>query len=266
VTRTTSSADELIAAMGHRLDGRPFVVMLDVDGTLAPIAPRPEDARVPAETRAVIQRLASAADVHVALVSGRAADDAMTLVGVENLWALGNHGIELRTPEGMVEADAAVQPFEQGIANAARELESIAGGVDGALVEDKRWTVSLHYRLADQVKVPALLDRARTVAEKAGLRVTDGKKVMEVRPPVAIDKGTASVRLASRLGAFAPGGACLFAGDDRTDEDAFRALRDQSSEAVTIRVGVTETAAEFCVDDTDAFRDLLSAIATRRGR
>jgi trehalose-phosphatase len=252
--------------MGRRLDGKPLVVMLDVDGTLAPIAPRPEEARVPAETRAAVQRLASARDLHVALVSGRAADDATTLVGVENLWALGNHGIELRTPEGVVEADAAVRPFEQRIAQAARELEEIARDVDGVLVEDKRWTVSLHYRLAEDAKVPALLDRARVVAETAGLRVTEGKKVMEVRPPIAIDKGTASLQLASRLGAFAPGGACLFAGDDRTDEDAFRALREHSSEAVTIRIGVTETAAEFCVDDTDAFRDLLSAIAARRGR
>ena len=266
MTRTASSVAGLVAAMGRRLDGKPFVVMLDVDGTLAPIAPRPEDARVPEETRAVVRRLASAPDVHVALVSGRAADDASSLVGIENLWALGNHGIELRTPAGVVEADAAVHPFEKPMASAARELEVIARGVDGARVEDKRWTVSLHYRLADEAKVPALLERARVVAEKAGLRVTEGKKVMEVRPPLSIDKGTASVLLASRLGAFATGAACLFAGDDRTDEDAFRALREHSAQAVTIRVGATETAAEFSVDDTDAFRDLLSAIAARRGR
>ncbi len=253
--------------MGHRLDGRPLVVMLDVDGTLAPIAPRPADARVPAETRAVLERLVGANDVVAALVSGRGVADATALVGVDGLWALGNHGMELRAPDGGIEVDPAVLPYESAISSVARALEEIAGSVAGALVENKRWTISLHYRLVKPAEVPGMLARARAAAEGAGLRLTDGKMVLEVRPPVAIDKGTASVRLATRLGAFGGEAASLFAGDDRTDEDAFRALRERSPSALTVRVGhAADSAAEFTVDSPDAMRALLDAIAARRDR
>jgi trehalose-phosphatase len=267
VTGTATGLSAIVSAIGSRLDGRPLVIMLDVDGTLAPIAPRPADARVPVETRRVIERLSAAPEVHVALVSGRAAADAMALVGVDHLWALGNHGLEFHSPDGNVEVDQAAQPYGAALDRAARSIDAIAREVEGALVEDKQWTMSLHYRLVDERFVAPMLARARAVAAREGLRVTEGKKVMEVRPPVAIDKGTASVRLAERLGAFAPGAAAFFAGDDRTDEDAFRALRARSADVVTVRVGDEgETAAEFTVAGTDALRDVLVAIVERRAR
>jgi trehalose-6-phosphatase len=82
-----------------RLAGRPLVVMLDIDGTIAPIAPHPALARVPDETRWLIASLVTRPQVSVALVSGRAAHDARRLVGVANLWTIGNHGAELMNPE-----------------------------------------------------------------------------------------------------------------------------------------------------------------------
>lgn len=259
------AASGLVSAIGPRLDGRPFVVLLDVDGTLAPIAPRPSDARVPDETRAVVERLIVIPGAHVALVSGRSAEDAIGVAGVSRVWAIGNHGMEVRAPDGDMVPDPEVQPFEERISRVARELESVAREVAGAFLEDKRWTLSLHYRLAPDREVPPMLAKARAVAEQAGLRVSDGKKVLEVRPPVAIDKGTASVRLADRLGALAQGSALFFAGDDRTDEDAFRALRQRATHAVTVRVGDEgATDAEFRVPSPDALRALLAAIAARR--
>lgn len=256
----------VLAAMGSRLDARPFVILLDVDGTLAPIAPRPEAAMVPDDTRAAVRRLTRAAGVHVALVSGRGALDAARLVGVEGVWALGNHGMELLAPDGSLEPDPAVLPFEPDVAEAARALAALAANTPGALLENKRWTLSLHYRLVDETLVPELRRSAGEVARAGSLRVTEGKKVIEVRPRVAIDKGTASVALATRLGAFAPGGAALFAGDDRTDEDAIRALRAHSTAAITIRVGTDggDTDAEFRVSSPETFRELLAGIAARR--
>ena len=262
-----SDVRAVATALGARLDATPLAMLLDVDGTLAPIAPRPADARVPAATRAVLERLAAAPGVHLALISGRGAEDATVIVGVNRVWAIGNHGMETRTPAGAIEADASARRFEGAVAQAARALEESIADVPGALVENKRWTLSLHYRLADEAKVPALIDRARSIAAGLQLRVTEGKKVVELRPPVSVDKGSAAVALASRLGAL-EGGATFFAGDDRTDEDAFRALREASSSAITVRVGPegVETNAEFRLESPDDLRALLELIAERRAR
>lgn len=251
-------------AIGTRLDGRPLAIMLDVDGTLAPIAPRPQDAAVPTETRAIVARLAAIPAVHVALVSGRAAADAYGMVDVAGVWVLGNHGMELRTPQGAVQTDPAVQRFEEDIASAARELASRTRALAGVIVENKRWSLSVHYRLADEPLTEEVVRLVRDVALTRGLRVTDGKKVVELRPPVSVDKGTATIMLAERLGAL-DHGAALFAGDDRTDEDAFRALRRRKSSVVTIRIGhdVQETDAEFGLESADEFRQLLGLIADR---
>lgn len=257
--------DDVVAAISARMDGRPLLIMLDVDGTLAPIAPRPEDARVPDETISVIAKLAAARGVHVALVSGRAATDSARMVRVPGIWALGNHGMERRSPDGTVTPAREVAGFEGSVAAAAQALEAVTSGTPGALVENKRWTLSLHYRLVGDAAVPALIESARRTAAETGLRVTEGKKVVELRPPVAIDKGSAAVALAEELGAFAGDGVVFFAGDDRTDEDAFRALRARSTRAITVRVcGETiETSAEFRIAGLEALRELLSVIAQR---
>ena len=256
-------ASDVAAAIGSRLDARPLAIMLDVDGTLAPIAPRPEEARVPEETRRVLASLAGLPGVHLALVSGRAAADAARMVGLDGAWVLGNHGMEITSPDGQTSADPAAARYESAIASVAAEVDRVAARFPGAFVENKRWTLSVHYRLVGESSIAALVADAGAVARAAGLRTSEGKMVLEIRPPVDVNKGTAAVALAERLGAVS-GGAVLFAGDDRTDEDAFRALRARLAAAVTIRVGeMTETAAEFRLDGPDALRELLASIARR---
>jgi len=251
----------LAAAVAERLTGRPLVLMLDVDGTLAPIAPRPEAAAVPPETRRAVAALAARDDVRVALVSGRAAADARRMVGVSNLWVAGNHGAETVGPEGESSVDPQVAPYGVAIAQAARTLSALVAPVPGVLVEDKTWTLSVHYRLADPAVVPRLKGMIDSVASQLGLRVTEGKCVYEVRPPVHVNKGTAVLTLARRLGGLDDASGLLFAGDDATDEDAFRLLRAHLPAAVTIKVGAAAaTAAEFTVSDTDAVRELLGAL------
>lgn len=257
-------------AVGRRLDGRPLAITLDVDGTLAPIAPRPQDAKVPEDTRQVLHALAGLADVRVLLVSGRAASDAAWVASVEGAWVLGNHGLELRAPDGTLSADDAVRPFEQAVSRAARALERIAESTEGAILEDKRWTLSLHYRLVDPAAVPALQAVAHEVASATGLRITEGKKVIELRPPVDVNKGTATIALADRIGALGHDASLFFAGDDRTDEDAFEALRSRKPDAVTVRVGAGEdspidTHAEYSVGSPADLREILRWLATRRG-
>jgi len=253
-------------ALANRLSGHPLVLFLDIDGTLAPIAPRPEYALIPVETRDTLRALVQLPHVHVAIVSGRSAEDAARLVALDGVWIIGNHGFELAAPGEPPAARPDVAAYEERVATAAAACTQFAMHIEGVIVEDKRWTLSVHYRLAHPRFVPEIRERVEAIARETGLRLTNGKEVLELRPPVDVDKGTAAVELARRLGAISDGGSSLFAGDDRTDEDAFRELRGAWPPAVTIRVAAepVETAAEFCVRDTDAVRELLHAVLALR--
>ena len=267
---TGAGAEALTVGVGSRLDGSPLVMLLDIDGTLAPIAARPELAAVPANTRDVLRRLAAMPDVEVVFITGRSADDARQMLDVPGTWIIGNHGFELTTPAGETIVSPDVREFEPRVREAERALEGVARGTPGVLLENKRWTLCVHYRLADPDSVPGVVDRASDVARQLGMRITDGKMIVELRPPVNIDKGTAAVALAERLQATRDDASLFNAGDDRTDEDAFRALRALNPRAVTVRVkGAGDdvsvpTAAEFVLATTDDVRVVLEWIAERR--
>jgi trehalose 6-phosphate phosphatase len=245
-----------------RLAGRPLLLMLDVDGTLAPIAPRPSLARVPDETRDILAELAGRPRVFVVIVSGRAAHDARRMVGIEKLWTIGNHGAEVIGPSGEVTVDPAVARYAIPMRRVAQTLQPALAGIDGVVLENKEWTLSVHYRLVDDAVVPRLQGLVKDSAEHNGLLVTQGKRVIEIRPPANVDKGTAIRQLAERLGAFSADASVLFAGDDATDEDAFQMLRAELPRAVTIHVGDNaKTAAEFSLATPDRVRALLERIA-----
>lgn len=266
MTRATNLGPDVEAAVeriGSRLDGTPLVLLLDVDGTLAPIAPTPAMAQVPGGTRRILERLAAMEGVSVALVSGRSAEDAQRVAGVPGAWVIGNHGYELMTPEGELAVSPVAAAFEAAVADAARQLSSVER-TPGALLENKRWTLSLHYRNVAR-GVEELQSRARAVAAERGLRVTEGKKVIELRPPVDVDKGTAALDFFRRQDARS-NGSVLYAGDDRTDEDAFRALRPGRC-AVTIHVGTENaaaTSAELMLPSPAELSELLGWLLTRR--
>jgi trehalose-phosphatase len=244
------------------------MLLLDVDGTLAPIAPRPEYAVVPPQTHQLLRDFTGLPHTFVAVISGRSAEDARRLVCGEDLWVIGNHGLEIAPPNEPPRARPEVAQYVRALAEACARFTEIAARESGVLVEDKRWTLSVHHRLAHPRIVPDLLASVQQIAEANGLRMTRGKEVLEIRPPIDVHKGTAAVDLARALGALDAGASLLSAGDDRTDEDAFRALRAAQPNAVTVRVGADaaapDTIAEFCVDDTDGMRELLTAVLAQR--
>ena len=247
--------------------------MLDVDGTLAPIARTPQAAVVPPATRETLDKLVRLPRVSVALVSGRSAEDALRLVSIKGVWILGNHGLEMREPNGVVITNAAAQDHAQSIDEAARQLADVERSTPGALVENKRLTLSVHYRLVRPAEASAVVARAREVASRLGLRVTEGKKIVELRPPVDVNKGTAAVAFAERVGAIGERGSTLYAGDDLTDEDAFDALRTSSQGAVTIRIlahdedeAPVQTRAEFALRTPEELSRVLDWLVARRAR
>ncbi len=192
-------------------------LFLDIDGTLAPIVERPEDARVPQDTRIELERLVARYAL-VACISGRAGADAARLVGIEGLVYVGVHGLELAP-----EAKQWIEP-----------LRRFASTVDWP-AENKGVTLSFHYRgTPDEAAARADLEAVATRARAAGLVAHFGRKVLELRPPVSANKGTAvRALLAGRSISRA-----LYAGDDTTDLDAFRGLGDAVLE-LAIRIAVT---------------------------
>lgn len=264
------SPSTLPSAVASLALARPLVFLLDVDGTLAPIAPRPEDARVPDATLGVLAALVARPHTRVALVTGRAAADARRLVPVPGLWVVGNHGAETEAPDGAVSVNPAVAALAPALRAAVADVAAAVAGVPGARVEDKRWSASVHVRLvADPADAARVADAARAAAARHGLAARDGKRVVELRAPVDVDKGTAALALLGRLGALGAGAGVLAAGDDVTDEDLFRRLTDVrlGGRLVTVRVGPEgePTAAGFRVADPAALLAVLAALAEGRG-
>jgi trehalose 6-phosphate phosphatase len=268
VPRVTVPALPMTPALASRLSGSPLVLLLDIDGTLAPIAGRPADAALPDATRLVVDDLARTPGVEVVAVSGRSAEDSRRLIHLDDTWIIGNHGIEVARPMEAPVPRAEVAPFAPRVAEASVRAAKYARDIPGVIVEDKQWTLSVHYRLANHDIVPGLTEEVRSIARDLGLRLTTGKEVLELRPPIDINKGTAAVELAARLGAL-DGDASLFcAGDDRTDEDMFREVRRAQPRSVTVRVGddrsAPDTSAEFAVSNPDEMRALLEQILAQR--
>jgi len=211
----------------------------------------------------VLRHLAARPRTHVALVTGRIATEARAMVGDVALWVVGNHGAERLAPDGTSSVDATVAPYEAALARASQALGERLGDMPGVLIEFKRWSLAVHYRLADPALVPRVEAAVRDTAAREGLRVASAKMVFELRPPTDVNKGSAALALLGRFGARGDGARAMFVGDDVTDEDAFRRLRGEVPGAVTVRVGSpdVETAAEFVVDDPAAVRGMLARLA-----
>jgi len=250
-----------------RLAGSPLSILLDIDGTLAPIAPRPDQVKVPPDMCDALEQLIAIPDAHVAIVTGRSVEDARRIVPLRKLGVIGNHGFEVLGESGEVISEPAALGFLKAVQDAAGQLGSLPKDVDGVVLENKRWTLSVHYRLAARAAIPGITERVHEVASALGLRVTRGKEVLELRPPLEVNKGTAAVLWVKRLG-MASGASVLYIGDDRTDEDAFRELRAAFPKSVTIRVGEPDhgetTAAEFRVETPDEVRQFLQALTKSR--
>lgn len=258
-----------IPALAARLRlGRPLLLLLDIDGTLSAMAPRPQDATIAEEVREALREIIARPDVHVAAVTGRGVHDAKRMVGLDGMSFVGNHGCETLAPDGTLTVDPRVEPYAPAMRAAAERIGLALRDVPGALVEDKTWTLSVHYRLTP----PELHDRVVAVATETAaslaLRTTPGKLVVEVRHPVHVHKGTAAVALAESLGGDEEEAVVFFAGDDVTDEDGFAELARRWPDAVTVRVADAEaiergggTRAATRLPSVDAMGELLKRLA-----
>lgn len=213
--------DEIAAA----LRGRRPAVFLDYDGTLTPIVDRPELAVLSPEPRQVIERLAQLC--RVAIVSGRDRQDVEALVKVDGLVYAGSHGFDIAGPDGLSLQHEEAARHLASLRQADEALRWHVGGIDGVVIEAKKYAIAVHYRSVAHRDVAAVRQAVEDVAARHhDLRMTGGKKVFELRPRLDWDKGKAVLWLREVLGLSGPEVLSFYLGDDETDEDAFAALRD----------------------------------------
>lgn len=218
---------------------RPSALLFDFDGTLSHLVDDPASAAIEERSEAALAKLADHVDL-IGIVTGRAAEDVQTRLDTRRMVVVGNHGLEWvvrgehEAHEAGIEAEAAVAAAVDEI-RARLEHDRLTEGV---IFENKRLSASVHYRMAPNQKQvgSVLVPLARRVAGEHGLKVTEGKLIVELRPTAEVSKGTAMHQLREefRLASM------VFLGDDLTDVDGFVALKAmrEAGEAETLAVGV----------------------------
>jgi len=269
-TRAVTSALRSEALAPLRDNPARAAILFDIDGTLAPIVDQPSEARVPEQTRLLLIELARRYGV-VACVSGRRASEARALVAIGTISYLGSHGSEL------LRAGWTEPVLDPGLGDWARRIHEFGREADTSdlrrrrvRLEDKGAILAFHWRGApDEEAARAAIDAVAAKAEAAGLRTHWGRKVLEVRPPVRIDKGAGIISFLEG----ADVGVAMYVGDDTTDLDAFHALAQlveegRLTQAITVGVRSDEgpeeivTEADIAVDGTDGVRELLSMLVS----
>lgn len=242
-----------------RLGERTPALFLDYDGTLTPIVADPADATLPPETRGVLRRLSDLCPV--AVVSGRDLADVFGMVGLPDLFYAGSHGFDIRGPDGLREERA--PGYLPDLDAAAERLRNAVEGIPGARVERKRFAVAVHYRATPRDRVSGVEEAVgRVAADTERLRLSGGKEIFELRPAVEWDKGRALLWLMDVLELDRDRWCPVYIGDDVTDEDAFRVVRDDGV-ALVVRGEEDDrpTRAHYALEDPDDVRAFLETLA-----
>jgi trehalose 6-phosphate phosphatase len=243
-------------------------VLLDVDGVLAPIVPQPDDAHMPETTRRPLIEVAKRYGT-VACVSGRRASDARRIVALGSIAYLGSHGSEILRPGAIApELDRELQAWTRRVQAFAHEAFGEKLRRLRVRLEDKEAIAALHWRgTPDEEDALAAVEEVAERAEQAGFVAHWGRKVLEIRPPVRIDKGAGLVGLLRDTDLA----AAVYVGDDTTDLDAFRGLselQEMGRLGYALRVGVRsdespsalQDEADTMVEGPDGVRELLRAL------
>ncbi|TDD37082.1 trehalose-phosphatase [Saccharopolyspora elongata] len=249
--------------IADRLQGRRPVLLLDFDGTLAPIRDDPTKVTMPLKAREVLQRLAR--NCPVAILSGRDLQDVRRRVRIDGLWYAGSHGFELAGPDDAPITQQAGDSALPDLDDAERLLSSELEPVPGARVDRKRFALAVHYR---NVR-PDDVDHVISTVDRIGgafpsLRTAQGRRVVELLPDIDWNKGRALRWLLDRMGLSGTAVVPVFAGDDYTDEDALREIHEDGIGLVvrSAEHGDRLTWAHYSVDNPRSLIALLARFAS----
>jgi trehalose 6-phosphate phosphatase len=243
-------------------------LFLDYDGTLVPIRKTPDRALFPPSKRDFLRCLGQRA--FVGIVSGRSLSEIQALISIKDIAYIGNHGLEIFYGQRCWVHPKAKRT-EPILKDVLEKIRRKTKDFPGILVENKRMTAAVHYRLADPVLCKPLKEIITKKIEQngRGLKMTEGKKVFEIKPNVPWDKGKGVLKLMDWVN---PKGRSrlIYIGDDQTDEDAFRAINHSDRSAMTIHVGqMKNTQARYRLATVNQvwmfLKDLLSLITEFSG-
>lgn len=242
------------------------MLLLDYDGTLSPIAPHPDQTCMSPGNREALNFIISQPNVLVAVITGRDALNAKSVVALDNVIYAGNHGFEIHFPDGYRFNYDLNDNLKDNYPKMVRELEEISH--DGAWVEDKSYSLTFHFRAVPPEFHKELANKASEVIQRMGFRPSPAHMAVEAKPPMQWNKGyAAEYILKHKFGEkWQEKAFVLFMGDDTTDEDVMKVLQGKS---LTLRVTPDPslaTHASYKIPDTKSVTDVLQQIRKRLER
>lgn len=244
-------AMEHVKEMGDRIREREAVIFLDYDGTLTPIVERPELAGLSEEMRQALRDLAK--KYTVAIVSGRDLEDVRNLVSIDGIIYAGSHGLDISGPDGHMSFQPGLD-YLPSLDLAEQSLQKQLLDLPGAQIERKRFAIAVHFRRVAEAQVPhveAAVDQV--LSQHEDLRKTGGKKIFELRPDIDWDKGKAISWILRKLKLDRDDVLPIYIGDDLTDEDAFREIRNRGL-AILVKDENRPTLAHYALENSEEVR------------
>lgn len=245
------------------LSDKYIMLFLDYDGTLTPIVTTPGKAVISREVKELLNRLSKSPMCKLAIISGRALKDIKNIVGLKGIIYSGNHGLEIEGPK--IKFKVSILPRHKAtLEQIKNDLKKKLSSINGVFIEDKGLSLSLHYRLVNKEKIPQVKtifhETITLYLARNKIKIKTGKMMLEVRPRLDWDKGKAVLwllarqKFALREKGFVP----IYIGDDKTDEDAFKVLKNKG---LTIFVGKPDRSfAQYYLKDTGEIKGLLKRI------
>ena len=239
------------------LSERKPVFFLDYDGTLTPIVERPELAVISQEMKDALQSLAQ--KYTTTIVSGRMREDVEKLVGIKGLVYAGSHGFDICGP-GISMIEPRAKEAIPLISEITKQLSKGLSDIPGILVEEKKFSVAVHYRLVDQQHLPKIKNSLnKIIQDNQSLRIMSGKKVFEILPKIDWDKGRAIRWVMQAMKISWTDTSVVYIGDDTTDEDAFRIVRTRGT-GILVADQPKESTADFQLFSTEEVKKLFEEI------
>ncbi|OGU63411.1 MAG: trehalose-phosphatase [Stygiobacter sp. RIFOXYC12_FULL_38_8] len=238
---------------------RQIILFLDYDGTLVPIMEKPSLAVMSYQMEEILRDLNRKGNISIFLVTGRAHSDIKKIFRVKDVTIISNHGFQI-TGKNINWSHPDIKHFLPSLRKTKLLLMKKLNFFPSTFLEDKRITMTVHFRNAEKKHIPLLKKTVRNIVVnyKEDLHTTSGKKVVEVRPNIRWNKGEAVLKIMKRLRIRNEATKILYVGDDKTDEDAFKALKHK---AVTIVVGRKQNShANYYVRNTDEVQKVLQSI------
>jgi trehalose-phosphatase len=256
--KSVPSALERFEEIAGRVESKGIAVFLDYDGTLTPIVEDPDKAFLSDSMKNTLIDLAE--KLPVAVISGRDRPDVQRLVGIKSIFYAGSHGFDIAGPDGMETGPNKGKDFLPALDKAEKEVKKQLEAVSGAWVERKKFSIAVHYRKVQDPNVPKVKQAVEeTAARHPDLRQSGGKKIFELQPKMDWHKGKALMWLLGELELDRPDVVPFYLGDDVTDEDAFRTLKDRGI-GVVVMDPPRDTEAHYRLKDTDEVQAFLKKL------